>query len=138
MSCRAADRLTDCYSRCWRNVMGIRWIFAALTLAAAPAWAGNFATCVLDKAPGVANDTAAHAVYQLCLSENPGGIGAVPQGSGRGFFGFSSGAECTAKKAGETRSNQAAHMVGVACRRLYDEPNFFDQFDPSTARPAVR
>lgn len=29
--------------------MGIRWIFAALTLAAAPAWAANYATFILDK-----------------------------------------------------------------------------------------
>lgn len=115
--------------------MGIRLIFATLTAACAPAWAANFATCILDKAPGVANDTAANAVHQLCMSEHPGGIPAVPQGSGRGFFGFSSGAECTAKKAGETRSNRAAQLVGVACRRLYDSPNYFDQFDPSSARP---
>ena len=100
----------------------MRRFLALLLLAASPAWAANFATCILDKAPGVANDTAAQAVYQVCMSEHTGGILAVPQGSGRGFFGFSSGAECTAKKAGETRSNRAAQLVGVACRRLYDEP----------------
>lgn len=108
--------------------MGIRWIFAALTFAAAPAFAANYATCILDRAPGVANDTAAHAVYQLCLSENPGGLQAVPQGSGRGIFGYKSGAECTAKKAGDTRSNQAAAMVGVACRKLYDEDGPWHQY----------
>ena len=106
----------------------MRRFFAMLLLAVSPALAANYATCILDKAPGVANDTAAHAVHQLCLSEHPGGIPAVPQGSGRGFFGFSSGAECTAKKAGETRSNRAAAMVGVACRRLYDEPIKFVPF----------
>ena len=100
----------------------MRRFFTLLLLAASPAWAANYATCILDKAQGVANDTAAYAVHQLCMSEHPGGIPAVPQGSGRGLFGFSSGAECTAKKAGETRSNRAAVMVGVACRRLYDEP----------------
>lgn len=109
----------------------MRRFLALLLLAASPAWAANYATCILDKAPGVANDTAAHAVHQLCLSEHPGGIPAVPKGSGRSFFGFKSGAECTAKKAGDTRSNQAAHMVGVACRRLYDE----DAFDPALAVP---
>lgn len=30
-------------------------------------------------------------------------------------------AKCIAKKAGETRSNQAAVFVGAACRKLYDE-----------------
>ena len=92
-----------------------------LALAASPCFASNYATCVLDKAPGSANDVAAHAIYQLCLAENPGGLQAVKQGSGRDFFGFKSGAECTAKKAGDTRSTLAAAMVGVACRRLYDE-----------------
>lgn len=108
--------------------MGIRWIFAALTLAAAPVWAADFASCILDKMPGVANDTAAQAVHQVCLSENHGGLQAVPQGSGRGIFGFKSGAECTAKKAGDTRSNQAALMVGMACRRLYDEDGPWHQY----------
>lgn len=94
-------------------------VFAPLVFT--PAWAANYATCVLDKAPGAANDVAAQAIHQLCLSENPGGLQAVKQGSGRGFFGFKSGAECTAKKASDTRSHQAAAMVGVSCRRLYDE-----------------
>ena len=65
--------------------MGIRSIIAALTFAASPAWAANYATCILDKAPGAANDVAAHAIYQLCLAENPGGLNAMAQGSGCGF-----------------------------------------------------
>jgi len=102
--------------------MPARWIFATLALAASPAYAANFATCLLDKLPGTQNDVAAQAVYQVCIGEHAGGMDAVAQGSGRGLFGFGSGAECTAKKASETRSNQAAAMVGVACRKLYDEP----------------
>ena len=93
---------------------------ALLLLAAAPAWAGNFATCILDKMPGTQNDVAANAVYQVCNSKH-GGLQTVAQGSGRGLFSYDSGAECTAKKAGDTRSSQAAHMIGVACRKLYDE-----------------
>jgi hypothetical protein len=113
-----------------------RLLSALLLTACASAWAGNYATCVLDKAPGAANDVAAQAVFQLCLGENPGGIPAVPQGSGRGFFGFKSGAECTAKKAGDTRSNQAAVMIGMACRRLYDEPNPF--LDPNLGKDLLK
>lgn len=127
---------TDLLARCLWYIRPMRRFFALLLLAASPAWAANFATCILDKAPGVANDTAAQAVYQVCLAEHPGGIQAVPQGSGRGLFGFSSGAECTAKKAGDTRSNQAAHMVGVACRRLYDEPNPF--LDPNLGKDLLK
>lgn len=112
----------------------MRRFLALILIAASPAWAANYATCILDKAPGVANDTAANAVHQLCMSEHPGGIQAVPHGSGRGFFGFSSGAECTAKKASETRSNQAANMVGMACRKLYDESEI-ERFLNSTPQP---
>lgn len=109
---------------------------ALLLVASGSAWAGNFAECILSKAPSVANDTAAQAVYQVCLQENPGGFQSVAQGSGRGWLGFKSGAECTAKKAGDTRSNQAAHMVGVACRKLYDEPNPF--LDPNLGKDLLK
>lgn len=104
---------------------------AALLLStlAAPALAANMATCLLDKLPGTQNDVAAQAVFQVCSAEHPGGIQAVPQGDGRGMLGFKSGPECTAKKAGDTRSTRAAELIGMACRRLYNEPNFFDKFD---------
>ena len=102
----------------------------ALLLAAvtAPAFAANYAACILDQMPSVANDVAAHAVHQVCLRENPEGLNAVEQGSGRGFFSFDSGAECTAKKAGEVRSNQAARMIGISCRKLYDAPNPYAKY----------
>lgn len=99
-------------------------------LLAAPALATNMATCLLDRLPGVANDVAAQAVFQVCSAEHPGGIQAVPQGDGRGMLGFKSGPECTVKRASDTRSTRAAELIGMACRRLYDIP-----FDPSTARP---
>ena len=92
-----------------------------LSVVASPAFAANYATCILDKMPGVANDVAARAVYQVCKKEHPGSLNAVVQGSGRGFFAYSSGAECTAKKASNTQSQQAAYMIGTACKRLYDE-----------------
>lgn len=94
---------------------------AVLGALAGQAFAANYATCILDKAPGAVNDIAAQAVHQVCLKENPGGIQAVPQGSGRGLMGYSSGAECVIKLARDTRSHQAAAMIGVSCRRLYDE-----------------
>ncbi|CAM3407272.1 TrbM protein [Paracidovorax anthurii] len=103
----------------------MRRSLATLLLLCAPtAWAGDYATCILDKAPGVANEAAAAAVHQMCLEENPGGLQAVAQGSGRGLFGFKSGAECTAKKASDTRSARAGLLISGACRRLYDSPTF--------------
>lgn len=112
--------------------MGIRWIIAALTLATTPVWAANYATCLLDKLPGTQNDSAASAIVSVCSSKHKG---EVEQGSGRGFFGYDSGAECHAEKAKETPSNRAAYLMRWACNRLYDKPNFFDKFDESTAVP---
>ena len=107
------------FAVCYSTPMRIATVL--LLLAAAPAFAANYATCILDKMPGAQNDVAATAVYQVCIAEHPGGNNAVAQGSGRGMFGLKSGAACTAKKAGDTRSNRAAVMIGAACRRLYDE-----------------
>ena len=108
----------------------MRLLIAALTLIFSPAtFAANFATCILDKMPGTQNDIAASAVYQVCQGKHPGLFSSVVQGSGRGIFGFDSGAECTAKKAGDTRSQRGAVLIGVACRKLYDEPNPFDNYD---------
>lgn len=98
---------------------------AACLCVAAPALAANMATCLLDKLPGTQNDVAAQAVFQVCSADHPGGIQAVPQGDGRGMRGFKSGPECTAKKAGDTRSTRAAELIGVACMRLYGEDGWW-------------
>ncbi|ENO90438.1 hypothetical protein [Thauera linaloolentis] len=94
----------------------------AFSLLAPLAAHANYAECILDRMPGVQNDAAAYAAHQVCLSDFPGGLQAVKQGSGRGFFGFDSGAECTLKKAGDTRSQRGAAMISASCRKLYDEP----------------
>lgn len=94
----------------------------ATLLFPAVALAGNFATCLLDKLPGVQSDVAANAAFQVCNSAFPGGLTSVPQGTGRGWFSYKTGADCTLKKAGDTRSNRAAVLIGVACRKLYDLP----------------
>ncbi len=110
---------------------------AAGLCVAGHALAANMATCLLDKLPGTQNDVAAQAVFQVCSAEHQGGIQAVPQGDGRGMLGFKSGPECTAKKAGDTRSNRAAELIGVACRRLYDEPMKLRPFNgPLDGEPA--
>lgn len=107
---------------------------AAVLLAIAPAFAlaGNYATCLLKNLPGLQNEVAARAAINLCMSEYPGGINSVPQGDGRGFLGYDSGAECAMKKAGETRSQLAGQGIYLACRRLYDspQPNPFDDLIP--------
>lgn len=97
----------------------MRPLLPALLLASAPAFAGNYATCVLDKMPEVKNDVAANAVYRVCRDKYPGEI---EQGSGRGLFTYKSGAECAAKKSADTPSNRAASFIRQACMKLYDEP----------------
>lgn len=99
-----------------------RLIFVpALLVCPAVALAANFATCLLDRLPGTANDVAASAALQVCLSAYPGGFTSVEQGAGRGWLNRQTGAECTLKKAGDTRSTKAASLIGAACRKLYDE-----------------
>ena len=89
----------------------------------APAIAhANFAECLIKRLPGTANDLAAGAIHEVCQDLYPGGIYAVEQGSGRGFFGYKSGAECTADKAANTRSARAAWLLRMACMTLYDPP----------------
>lgn len=114
----------------------MRTAVIVLGLLSSHAMAANYATCLLEKLPGTQNDIAAQAVHQLCVTEYPGGLQAVPQGDGRGLFSFSSGADCTVKKAGDTRSNRAAQLIGVACRRLYDKPNPFE--DPNYGKELLK
>lgn len=99
-----------------------RWFICVAALLPLPALAGNFATCLLDKLPAVQNDIAANAAFQACTGTFPGGFASVPQGAGRGWFSYKTGADCTLAKASDTRSNRAAGLIGVACRKLYDEP----------------
>jgi hypothetical protein len=91
--------------------------------------ADNYATCILEKMPGAKNDAVVFAAKNLCRDEYPDGMSAVKQGSGRGFFSFDNGAECTLKKAATTLSRPGAMAIRAACRRLYDEPNPFAEFE---------
>ena len=100
----------------------LRPTFAVIMLLPATADAAGFAHCLLSRLPGADNDAMARAALHLCLQSNPGGFLSVEQGAGRGLFSFKSGAECTIEKAKGTRSNQAAHLIASACRKLYDEP----------------
>ena len=90
--------------------------------------AGSFARCLLDRLPGTENDIRATAVFRLCSQQSPSGLASVKQGSGRGWFGYKSGAECTADKAADTRSHRAAYMISTACAKLYDPPTAVDRF----------
>lgn len=108
-------------------------VAVALLTLTTPALAANYATCVLDKMPGLENDTAAIAARQICLNEYVGGLAGVVAGSGRGWFSYKSGAECAYEKAKSTHSRSAAYQIRAACNRLYDEPPTPIAFDYSEA-----
>lgn len=102
--------------------------------AIASSHAGNYPECLLENLPGVQNDTAARAAQRICTSKYPGGLASVKQGAGRGARGaFASGDECVVAVAGETQSEIAARAIGLACRRLFDEPidwSYDPNYDP--------
>lgn len=101
--------------------MGIRWIFAALTLAAVPAWAANYAACILDKMPGTQSGPAFIAGMQLCSQKHTDQFFTIKRGSGRGIFAFKSAAACTADRAKATSWQPAAHQISRACECLFGE-----------------
>lgn len=88
----------------------------------ATAFAGNFAECILDKMPGVQNDSAAAAAFQVCNARYPERYRGVTQGEGRGLWGYDSGAECALAKSKDTLSGNGAGMIRMACNALYNQP----------------
>lgn len=89
--------------------------------------ASNFADCILDKMPGVSNGAASAAVFQSCGQEYQDRYEGVVRGSGKGLFGFKDGNACVVKLAKETVFQPAATAIAVACRCLYDDPQFRGQ-----------
>lgn len=126
----------------------MRRFLALLLLAASPAWAANFATCILDKMPGTANQPTHGAVFQVCSKEHPGRYSDIEKGDGRGIFGYADGNACTIQKAKNTPYELSSMQIAFACRCLYDAPRQKGElcdgrirfengsvFDPSTAQP---
>lgn len=98
-------------------------LVVALLTFPALAQAGNYATCLLDKLPGVQNQAATSAAVQMCQTDYPGAWATVPQGDGRGLFAsYRSGSECTLEKSKDTRFVPAAQLISSACHRLYNKP----------------
>lgn len=74
--------------------------------------AENYATCLLDKLPGVQNHGASVSAVRVCQSKYPGGLANVEQGAGRGLFAsYDSGDECTYDKAKDTRYSGAVRVM---------------------------
>lgn len=94
----------------------------ALALASSLVIGSDFATCILDDMPGVQNDVAAAAIFKVCRDKYPLGLDGVEQGSGRGWFGYDTGAKCAAKLAAKTPSRSGGQFIYAACNKLYNEP----------------
>lgn len=128
-----------------------RWnktiVLPPLLLLPMVAFGGNFATCILDKMPGISNQATHAAVWRTCSAKYPERYLNIEQGEGRGIFGFSDGDACTIEKASSTPLQISASAIGNACRCLYNKPTFDKamcdyppvplgfRFDPSTAKP---
>ncbi|TYP65363.1 hypothetical protein [Stutzerimonas stutzeri] len=111
----------------------------ALTLLALPAFADNYATCLLEKMPELQNEPAAYAAAQVCVTKYPDRMNAIVQGSGRSFWSYESGAECALEKSASTQSRTAAYQIRVACNRLYDKPrDLIDEFMPVSVEQSER
>lgn len=99
---------------------------AAVVLLPFPTYAGffgpgNWAECIIDRMPGVQSDPIAYSINQACIAKYGNAL-TVALGSGRGFTGYDSGAECAAEKGREIRSTVGAGVLNAACHRLYDAP----------------
>jgi hypothetical protein len=101
-------------------------LLLALLMVAATAHA-DYAECILDKVPGMANAPAAFAVHRSCTNEHPLQYSAISKGHARGIFGFSDGEACIIKKGRDTAQYNAAFMIAAACRCLYDAPAYQGQ-----------
>lgn len=104
-----------------------------LTLLSPLAFAGNYATCLLDKLEGVQNDRTAMVAARLCINENPDGFSGVEWGSGLGFFArYDSPLECIHGHGRSVQSRRAMSWITSACQKLYGEaprkPDLFDEF----------
>ena len=97
-------------------------IVGALVAISNTAIAANYATCLLDKLPGVQNQAATNAAVVMCQTDFPGGMSSVPHGSGRGVFSkYRSGSECTLEESRDTKFIGAVRLINSACNRLYSE-----------------
>jgi hypothetical protein len=64
-------------------------------VASSYASAADYATCLLDKLPGVKNAPAHAAALNLCAQQHPDKFFEVRRGSGRGLLGPKSPEQCT-------------------------------------------
>ncbi len=81
-------------------------------------WFGpsNYFECILDKMPGVKNDTAANAVIRLCRNKFPDRSKVKKKSP---IIGIKNGSECVFKYAKDVTSPRGAKLIQAACYKLY-------------------
>lgn len=98
----------------------LKKVTAALLLAfASSAYAGNYATCLLDNLPGVKSGPATTAAINVCAQKFPDKYYDIERGSGRGILGYSSAEQCTLAKSKDTPWQPAARVIKQSCDCLY-------------------
>ncbi len=80
----------------------------------------TFAQCLLDRLPGVGNDTAAGQIYAKCLREFPPARD-NPEPAPL-YRWYKDGPDCTIAKARDTASPFAGRLIMYACWRIYGPP----------------
>lgn len=111
-------------------------VVAALLAAPITASAANYATCLLDKLPGVQNNQSTYAAARICRETYPERFSGVDWGSGLGLFAaYNSPDECFQENAKSVQDGLAINWIRQSCRKLYSEPpkqarapDLFDEF----------
>ena len=93
-----------------------------LPFAALAGTGSNYAECLIENMPGVANEQAHWAGLNMCRSAHPQQFTNIEKGSGQGFFSKQTPEQCTLTKARDTRWQYSANMIRAACDCLYAAP----------------
>ncbi len=100
----------------------IRWMTATLALCAAPAFASNYAQCLIDNLAESKSGAVHVAALSMCIAKYPDGFFTIKRGSGRGLLGFKSADACTVDKARNASWHYSATMIRNSCECLYGQP----------------
>lgn len=104
-----------------RNMKCLLPILLTLPFTAFAGTGSNYAECLLDNMPGIANEQSHWAGLNMCRSAHPQQFSNIEKGSGQGFFSKQSPEQCTLTKARDTRWQYSANMIRAACDCLYGD-----------------
>lgn len=100
----------------------VRWMVFALALCAAPAFASNYAQCLIENLAESKSGAVHTAAMSLCGATHPDGFFTIRRGAGRGLLGYKSAESCTVEKARNASWQPSAAMIRKSCDCLYGQP----------------